>query len=92
MQRARRLEQLLAAGEVDQFLRHGHRQADLARDLADQIEVHAEHRLEQDVAHHDNAEAGLGQRAGRDGAITFGVVWTFIGTPWGTGAGRPADK
>src|SRR6056297_1439349 len=57
MQRPRRLEQLLFAREIHQFLCHCARQADGLRDLRDHVDILAIHGLEQDIAHHDDRQA-----------------------------------
>ena len=55
------------SGQVDQVLRQRHRQADRARDFRHQRQVGAEHRLQEDVAHHHRVDAHIRQiaRTGR---------------------------
>jgi hypothetical protein len=65
VQRARRLEKLLAAGDVDEFLRDRDRQADRLGEFGHPLEVHAEHRLDQDVPHHHRRKEHLLEPAGR---------------------------
>ena len=68
------LHQRLAAGEVDQLLRDAGGQGQRAREVGQPLEVGAEHRLEQDVARHHEAEPRAREIARGHGRLRGGGV------------------